>query len=131
MITKTVLQLIEEDIITLEQFHAIVLKNQRDKKRNDKKARAVIVRSKVSEALEDLLKKPGATVKHRTVWNAVGRNTHTRDEVLNAMRAMRQEGILQNIRTSNNNFQVFWAYVIQPESPSFGLIEDIKYVKKQ
>ena len=125
MITKTISQLIEEDIITLDQFNEMRKSHQRAKNRSAKKVRINLVKSKVSEALETLLKKPGATVKHRTVWNVVGRNDYTRDEVLNALRSLRKDGVLQNIRTSNNNFQVFWAYVKQPEAPSFNTIDNI------
>ena len=126
MITKTVLQLIEEDIITLEQFHKIVSKNANTKRRARKKQRDNIVKQKVEESLMTLLEKPGSAVKHRTVWNTLGQDDYTRDEVLNALRSLRNDGILQNIKTSNNNFQVFWAYVKQPTPSVFGTVNEIE-----
>tara|TARA_Y100000593_G_scaffold60586_1_gene112359 strand:+ start:329 stop:721 length:393 start_codon:yes stop_codon:yes gene_type:complete len=125
MITKTIAQLIEEDVITLEQFHEAILKNKRIKKRNLKKSRNKLVKEKVCSALKILLEKPGATVKHRTVWNFIGRDEYTRDEILVALRSLRSDGILQNIKTSNNNFQVFWAYVKQPEAEKFCTLNNI------
>ena len=121
----TVASLIEEGLLTFEQISSIIKKNERAKSREAKKIRLQETKAKVSESLETLLKEPGATVKHRTVWLSVGQEDFTRDEVLNALRALRDEGVLQNIKTSNNNFQVFWAYVTQEEAQIFGTINDL------
>jgi len=121
---QTVVQMVEGGLLTFDQVKDLIVKNQRKQKRYLKKARMVLTKAKVSETLETLLKKPGSTVKHRTVWLNVGRHDFTRDEVLNALRELRTEGILQNIKTSNNNFQVFWAYTQQPATPLFGTITD-------
>ena len=122
---KTVEQLIDENLLTLSQIKELVAKNQRREKRRAKNARLEEAKSKVSEILETLLKEPGSTVKHRTVWLAVGQENFTRDEVLNALRSLREDGVLQNIRMSNNNFQVFWAYVKQEEAQIFGTINEL------
>ncbi len=126
MITKTVLELIEEGAMTLEQFEELVAKNKRNKKRKLKRERAIEVKNKVAESLENLLKNPGSTVKHRTVWLSVGKDDYTRDEVLTALRTLRSEGTLQTIKTSNNNFQIYWAYVKQAEAKIFGTVDCIE-----
>ena len=46
--------------------------------------------------------------KHRSVWEAVGRNEFTRDEVLKSLQNLRTEGIVTQVRTGPNNFQVHW-----------------------
>jgi len=123
---KTILELVNDNLLTLKQVQDLINKNQRKAARDAKKARLEETKTKVSESLETLLKEPGSTVKHRTVWLSVGKEDFTRDEVLNALRALRDEGVLQNIKTSNNNFQVFWAFVKQEEAQIFGSINDIK-----
>ena len=45
---------------------------------------------------------------HRQIWEAAGRDKFERDEVLDAMRHLREEGILETVKLSGNNFQVFW-----------------------
>ena len=122
---KTILELVNDNLLTLKQVQDLINKNQRKAARDAKKIRLEETKLKVSESLETLLKEPGSTVKHRTVWLSVGKEDFTRDEVLNALRALRDEGVLQNIKTSNNNFQVFWAYVTQEEAQIFGTINDV------
>ncbi len=122
---KTILELVNDNLLTLKQVQDLINKNQRKAARDAKKVRLEETKTKVSESLETLLKEPGSTVKHRTVWLSVGKEDFTRDEVLNALRALRDEGVLQNIKTSNNNFQVFWAYVTQEEAQIFGTINDV------
>ena len=46
--------------------------------------------------------------KHRSVWEAVGRGEFTRDEVLKSLQNLRTEGIVEQVRTGPNNFQVHW-----------------------
>lgn len=48
-------------------------------------------------------------IQHRAVWNLVGREAASRDEVLNSLRALREDGALVSFKKSGNNFQVFWA----------------------
>jgi len=95
-------------------------------KREDKRRRAVTVKAIVHEKLKELLVEAGATVQHRSVWLRIGGRTEfTRDEVLCALRSLREDKVLQNVRTSGNNFQVFWAFVAQPEVPVFSTLEDV------
>lgn len=125
ILNKTIQDLISEGIITQAQIEDLIKKTERKTLRDAKKARAQFVKTTVTEKITELLSQPGATVKHRSVWEGVGREEYTRDEVLNALRSLRDDGVLQNIRTSGNNFQVFWALVSQPESPEFGTLDDV------
>jgi len=45
---------------------------------------------------------------HREIWNRVGRDKFERDEVLSALRALREEGVLETVKLSGNNFQILW-----------------------
>ena len=49
-----------------------------------------------------------AMCNHRAIWDRVGRDKFERDDVLDALRALREEGVLETIKMSGNNFQVFW-----------------------
>jgi hypothetical protein len=60
----------------------------------------------VAEHLESLT--PGDIFKHRTVWEAVGRDEFTRDEVLTALQAHKENFLVEQVRKGPNNFQVFW-----------------------
>ena len=62
----------------------------------------------VAEAALSILNTDEAMCNHRQIWNAVGRDKFERDEVLDALRALREEGILETVKLSGNNFQVFW-----------------------
>ena len=46
--------------------------------------------------------------KHRSVWEAIGRDDFTRDEVLQALKHHKEDGLVDQVRKGNNNFQVFW-----------------------
>ena len=118
----TVFSLIEAGLLSFDQVDPLIKKHQRASAREAKRLRLEETKACVLESLNTLLEKPGATVKHRTVWLSVGQDNFTRDEVLNALRSLRDEDVLQNIRTSNNNFQVFWAFVKQEEAQIFGTI---------
>ena len=65
--------------------------------------------SAVEKSLDSILEVDGSTTQHRQVWNSVGRDTFTRDEVLTSLRNLRTEGLLRSFKSSVNNFQVFWA----------------------
>ena len=52
---------------------------------------------------------PGELVKHRKVWEAVGRESATREEVLQALQFHKtRSGLVKQVRKGPNNFQVFW-----------------------
>ena len=62
----------------------------------------------VAEAALSILNTDEAMCNHRQIWNAVGRDKFERGEILDALRALREEGILETVKLSGNNFQVFW-----------------------
>lgn len=63
----------------------------------------------VRDAINEILVEPGSVTQHRAVWNAVGGpDKFERDTVLQALNALKAEGVLNNHRTSGNNFQIFW-----------------------
>lgn len=83
-------------------------KGERALKRESKRIRAATVRVPVEAKVREMLTEADATIQHRAVWVAVGRDEFERDEVLTAMRNMRDEGLLETVNTSGNNFQIFW-----------------------
>ena len=83
-------------------------KGERALKRESKKIRAAQVRGPVEAKVREMLADADAHIQHRAVWVAVGRDEFERDEVLTAMRDMRNEGLLETVNTSGNNFQIFW-----------------------
>jgi len=83
-------------------------KGSRALSRQVKVTRAALVRGPVEAQVKEMLSEDGAHIQHRAVWVAVGRDEYTRDEVLTAMKAMRNEGLLETVNSSGNNFQIFW-----------------------
>tara|TARA_B100000287_G_scaffold299131_1_gene282359 strand:- start:336 stop:791 length:456 start_codon:yes stop_codon:yes gene_type:complete len=84
----------------------------------NKKANEVRLAGKVGAKMTELLTEPGQLIKHRAVWEAMGRDEYTRNEVLVALRMLRATGFLKNIKKSNNNFQVFWALAQDEAEPA-------------
>ena len=65
--------------------------------------------SAVSDAALKILDTQEARASHRQIWTAAGGDaSFTRNEVLDALRHLRDEGILANDKTSSNNFQISW-----------------------
>jgi len=63
----------------------------------------------VREVIMNMLSEQGSVTQHRAVWNAVGGpDRFDRDTVLQALNALKAEGVLNHHRTSGNNFQIFW-----------------------
>ena len=62
----------------------------------------------VAEAALAILDTNDRMCNHREIWNRAGRDKFERDEVLDALRALREEGVLETVKLSGNNFQVFW-----------------------
>tara|TARA_A100001515_G_scaffold100719_1_gene81531 strand:- start:6273 stop:6653 length:381 start_codon:yes stop_codon:yes gene_type:complete len=51
---------------------------------------------------------PGELFKHRAVWDAVGRDKFTRDEISKALNHHKENFLVEQVRKGPNNFQVFW-----------------------
>lgn len=62
----------------------------------------------VMAAALEILDTNEAMCNHRQIWNAVGRDKFDREDVLDAMRALREEGVLESVKLSGNNFQIVW-----------------------
>jgi hypothetical protein len=83
-----------------------------NKKRN-KDLRQSDVNDAVEKHLETL--EPGKLFKHRTVWEALGRDDFTRDEILTALQAHKENSLCAQVRKGDNNFQVFWTRALNEE----------------
>ena len=62
----------------------------------------------IAEAALGVLDTDDRMCNHREIWNRVGRENFTRDEVLDSLRALRDEGVLRSVKLSGNNFQIVW-----------------------
>jgi len=83
-------------------------KGQRALKRQSRQSKLAATVPVVMEAALEILDTGERMCNHREIWNRVGRDKFERDEVLDALRALREEGILETVKLSGNNFQVFW-----------------------
>ena len=90
----------DTDIAKLNKKHVRL-----NAKRN-KDLRQFDVNKVVDAALAEIT--PGQLFKHRAVWEAVGREDFTRDEVLQSLRVSLENGVLTKVKLSDNNFQIFW-----------------------
>ena len=62
----------------------------------------------IAEAALQVLDTDDRMCNHREIWNRAGRDNFTRDEVLDSLRALRDEGVLRSVKLSGNNFQIVW-----------------------
>ena len=90
-----------DDILKLEKKHV------RFNAKRNKALRQAEVNDVVEKHLETL--DAGELFKHRAIWEAVGREEFTRDEVLKALQIHKENFIVEQVRKGPNNFQVFWA----------------------
>lgn len=104
----TVKELLDAKVIKAEDVARFEKRLARLVKKEAKEARAAEVLTKVGEAFHELTKE-GNPTKHRAIWEKVGREAHSRDEVLDALRSLRDNGEARTYKLSNNNFQIFWA----------------------
>ncbi len=98
--------LLERGVITNTQFISIDKKSRRLRKKALMNARQNEVNSIVQSHIESL--EAGALFKHRSVWEAVGREDFARDEVLKALQSLKLGGLVDQVKKGNNNFQIFW-----------------------
>ena len=73
----------------------------------------------VLKAIDTTLTEPGQATQHRAVWNAVGREEFSREQVLTSLQILRDRGVLRSFKASGNNFQVFWARNEEPPAGEF------------
>jgi len=62
----------------------------------------------IQTAALSILDSDEARASHRSIWNAAGRDSFDRDQILRSLIVLRDEGILEVDRTPSNNFQIFW-----------------------
>jgi hypothetical protein len=105
---NTLSSLIAAGVITYKDAAKLKRKAVRIQAKRAKAARHETCISLVRDAFQELTSE-GSPTQHRAVWNKVGRLDFERDEVLNALKALRDAGEARTYKLSNNNFQVFWA----------------------
>ena len=110
--TFTLQELLDEGVITEADITKFRKRRDRQLKKIAKETRAAEVLTR-GEAFHELTKE-GKPTKHRAVWEKVGREAHSRDEVLDALRTLRDNGEARTYKLSNNNFQIFWAQPLPP-----------------
>jgi hypothetical protein len=98
--------LLAEGVINQAEFDRFEKRIVKAQNKALKEARQEEVNSHVETHLLSIT--PGELFKHRTVWEAVGRGEFTRDEVLKALQAHKEDGLVDQVRKGPNNFQVFW-----------------------
>ena len=105
---NTLSSLIAAGVMTYQDAAKLKRKAMRVQAKRAKVARHETCIELVREAFQALTVE-GNPTQHRAVWNKVGRDTFQREEVLNALKALRDMGEARTYKLSNNNFQVFWA----------------------
>ena len=105
---NTLRDLLASGVITGPEVRRLERKLARLLKKADKARRQEEVNAEVEAHL--MMITPGELFKHRKVWEAVGRESATRDEVLQALQFHKtRSGLVKQVRKGPNNFQVFWA----------------------
>lgn len=105
---NTLSSLLAAGVLSQADVDKLQRKAVRLQKKAAKDARHETCIELVREAFTELTTE-GNPTQHRAVWNKVGRADFERDEVLNALKALRDSGEARTYKLSNNNFQIFWA----------------------
>ena len=92
-------------------------KASRGENRSARKAAIEAIRPQVTEAVATVAGGTDRNFRLDDVLKATGLDKAThRDNILQCLRDMREEGILESVKTSDNNFQIFWK--LSPEALS-------------
>jgi predicted ATP-dependent serine protease len=84
-------------------------KASRGENRSARKAAIETIRPQVTEAVATVAGGTDRNFRLDDVLKATGLDKAThRDNILQCLRDMREEGILESVKTSDNNFQIFW-----------------------
>ena len=94
------------DLLSSKEFNRLRKRSIKLDEQHRKELRQDEVNAAVEEHLLSIT--PGVLFKHRSVWEAIGRDDFTRDEVLQALKHHKEDGLVDQVRKGNNNFQVFW-----------------------
>jgi len=100
-------------LISHKEFQRLGKKSFKMEEKLRKDIRQGEANDEVEKHLESL--EPGNLFKHRDVWEAVGVESFTRAEVLAALQHHRENFLVTQVRKGDNNFQVFWARVLNDE----------------
>ena len=100
-------------LLSLKEFRRLEKKSEKMEDKLSKDIRQGDVNDEVEKHLESL--EPGNLFKHRDVWEAVGVESFTRSEVLTSLQHHRENFLVTQVRKGDNNFQVFWARVLNDE----------------
>ena len=110
----TVSELLLMGVLKDTEVEKLSKKHVRLNAKRNKDLRQSIVNDVIEAHLESL--EPGKLFKHRTVWEAVGRDEFTRDEVLTALQVHKENFLVEQVRKGPNNFQVFWTRCLNDEA---------------
>jgi len=85
-------------------------KGQRALKRQSRKSKLAATVPVVMEAALSILDTQDRVCNHREIWERVGRDKFDRQVVLDALRVLREEAVLEtfSLGGSNNPFQIRW-----------------------
>jgi len=100
-------------LINHKLFTTLIKRAEKLNAKHAKEVRQECVNDAVERHLETL--EPGNLFKHRTVWEALGREEFTRDEVLKALQMHKENFLVEQVRKGDNNFQVFWTRALNDE----------------
>ena len=103
---EAIRHLFVNNLISLKTFEGLIKKDEKLKVKQAKELRQSEVNDVVEAHLASLT--PGDLFKHRSVWEAVGREEFTRDEVLTSLQTHKENFLVEQVRKGPNNFQVFW-----------------------
>jgi hypothetical protein len=103
---KTISRLFICGLLSGKEFKRLEKKSEKMEDKLRKDIRQGDVNDVVEQHLESLT--AGDLFKHRTVWEAIGREEFTRDEVLTALQTHKENFLVVQVRKGDNNFQVFW-----------------------
>jgi hypothetical protein len=100
-------------LLSHKEFQRLGKKSLKMEEKLRKEIRQIDVNDAVALFLEE--QEPGKLFKHREVWEAVGVESFTRSEVLTSLQVHRENFLVEQVRKGDNNFQVFWARVLNDE----------------
>jgi len=114
--TRSLISLAAAGFVTVEGNRVVLTpKGKKAKKKEEKAKRRAVSKEIVFRAVQNVVKnKEGLSLTKPIHFQAVKEaakvnvDAVTRTDVLDALRDLRDEGLVQSVRTSNNNFGVRW-----------------------
>ena len=114
--TRSLISLAAAGFVTIEGNRVVLTAKGKKAKKKEQKAKQRFTHKKiVFRAVQNVVKnKDGLSLTKPIHFQAVkeavkvGVTSVTRTDVLDALRDLREDGLVQSVRTSNNNFGVRW-----------------------